>query len=169
MRSFIAISLPANDLLAKVIYENKPMSKAVEGKNLHLTLKFLGDVDNIDEVRINLEAIKFRKFVMTLKGLGAFPSQQSGRLLFVKAYPEDVLKDLAAEVNSKTKVIPLDHPFTPHITLFRVKDRRNFSEVITRYADTVFMEHEVASFSLFESILKPTGPVYREIQKYQLI
>ncbi len=169
MRSFIAISLPANDQLVRLLAENGPTGRSVEGKNLHLTLKFLGEIREVDRVRRSLQEISFSKFSVTLKGLGAFPNPANGRVLFVRASPENLLKELAAEVDSKTRDIPLDHPFSPHITILRAKERRNFSDLISKYEGTVFLEQEVTSFSLFESTLKPTGPIYNEIQKYQLI
>lgn len=169
MRSFIAISLPTNDLLVRVLTENKLPGKSIEGKNLHLTLKFLGDIRDVEGIRTRLKGIDLRSFRVTLKGLGAFPNAQNGRVLFVKAFPEDVLKELAEMVNSRTREIPMDHPFTPHITLLRVRDRKDFSDVISRYRDTIFLEHEVTSFSFFESILRPTGSIYNEIQRYQLM
>ncbi|MGC8617681.1 MAG: RNA 2',3'-cyclic phosphodiesterase [Thermoplasmata archaeon] len=169
MRSFVAINLPPNEILTGIISENKHFGKVVEGKNLHLTLKFLGDIKDADQIGKRLEAIRYQKFVVTLKGLGAFPSQQSGRVLFVRAFPEAQLKELAAEVNSMTMEIPLDRPFTPHITLLRVKDRKNFTDLIEKYSETVFMVQEVSSFCLYESKLTPTGPIYREIRSYQLM
>ena len=157
MRCFVAISLPANEILVKAITENKPMGRSVEGKNLHLTLKFLGEIHSVEKIRKSLE------------GMGAFPNAQHGRVLFVKAYPESPLKELADEVNSRTREIPLDHPFSPHLTILRVKDKRDFSELISKNENTVFLEQEVTSFTLYESVLKPTGPIYNEIQTYQFM
>lgn len=169
MRSFVAISLPQNDLLAGVISENKNMGKKVEGRNLHLTLKFLGEISDSDKIADSLDEIRFHKFTVTLKGLGAFPSQHNGRVLFVRAFPEDILSELAGEVDSRTRGIPLDHPFTPHITLLRTKERRDFSGVIEKYGQTVFMVQDVSSFCLYESKLTSNGPIYREIRRYQLM
>jgi 2'-5' RNA ligase len=158
-----------NDLLARVIQENSVFGRSVEGRNLHLTLKFLGEIREVERIRKSLEEIRFERFTVTLRGMGAFPSLNNGRVLFVRAYPEDILKSLASEVDAKTREIPLDHPFTPHLTLLRVKDRRNFSDVVARYENTTFLEQEISSFSMFESILRPTGPIYKEIQPYQLM
>ena len=169
MRSFVAIILPQNDLLAGVISENKNMGKKVEGRNLHLTLKFLGEISGSDKIADSLDEIRFQKFTLTLKGLGAFPSQHNGRVLFVRAFPEDLLSELAGEVDSRTRGIPLDHPFTPHITLLRTKERRDFSGVIEKYGQTVFMVQDVSSFCLYESKLTSNGPIYREIRRYQLM
>ncbi|MCL4333309.1 MAG: RNA 2',3'-cyclic phosphodiesterase [Candidatus Thermoplasmatota archaeon] len=169
MRSFVAISLRPNDILESAIHQVGQSGKSVEGRNLHITLKFLGEVKEIEEIRKNLGNIRFGKFTVTLKGMGAFPTVQNGRVLFVKAIPEDVLKSLAREVDSMTEDIPLDHPFTPHITLLRARYRRNFSDIVSRYENTKFLEQDVTSFALFESILKPTGPIYNVIEEYQLM
>jgi 2'-5' RNA ligase len=169
MRSFIAITLPTSDSLRNVLAECKQMGKAVDAKNLHLTLKFLGELSDAERIGKELEEIRFSKFSITLRGVGAFPSPQRGRVLFMKAYPEDVLGRLADEINRRTKEIPLDHPFTPHITLVRARDGRNFSDLTFKYENTVFIEQEINSFSLFESTLTPTGPIYKEIRKFQLI
>jgi len=169
MRCFIALALPAGDSLRNALAECKQRGKAVDPNNLHLTLKFLGEINDSEKVGNALEGIKFNKFTITVRGMGAFPTPQRGRVLFVKAYPEEVLGRLADEINRMTKEVPLDHPFTPHITLVRARDWRNFSDLISKYENTVFLEREINSFSLFESTLTPTGPIYKEIRKFQLI
>ncbi len=169
MRCFVAISLPSSPLLAKVKEECTGMGRQVESKNLHLTLKFLGELSGVDSLRRSLGEIRQSSFTVTLMGLGAFPNQRRARVLFARAGPEKNLNELAREVDEKTKEVPLDHPFTPHITILRSKGGRDFTEVIARYRDVIFLEHEVRYFSLYESILKPTGPIYNEIERYQLM
>lgn len=169
MRSFIAISLPINDSLRDALLECKQLGRAVKGENIHLTLKFLGEIASAERIRVNLRSIEFKRFTITLKGMGAFPSPGKGRVLFVRAHPEDLLRRLANEVNSRTREIPLDHQFTPHITLIRSREMRDFSATISRYEETVFLDAEVTAFTLYESILRPEGPIYREIEKFQLM
>ncbi len=169
MRSFVAISLQVNESLKELIRGCESMGKVVKGSDLHLTLKFLGEVEDIGAIRKSLEEVRFKKFPLMVEGLGAFPSGYRGRVLFVGASPEDILKELAGEVDSRTKEIPLDHPFTPHITILRTREPRNFSGLISNYEGKTFLEQNVDSFTLYESVLKPTGPIYSEIQKYQLM
>ncbi len=145
------------------------MGKVVKGSDLHLTLKFLGEVENIETIKRSLGEIRFNRFSVMVGGMGGFPSGHRGRVLFVRASPEDNLKNLAREVDSRTKEIPLDHPFAPHITILRTREPRNFSGLISKYEGKTFLEQEIDSFTLYESVLKPTGPIYSEIQKYQLM
>jgi|YelNatPaOPRAMG01_1025707.scaffolds.fasta_scaffold01262_12 2'-5' RNA ligase len=169
MRSFIGIKLPYSIALNSLVAECREMGKAVNPGNLHLTLKFLGDIQNVDTVRTSLADIRFQRFTVIVKGMGAFPSSKRGRILFVKASPEEKLKALANEVNLRTPEINLDHPFSPHITVLRAKQERDFSKVIENYEDTTFLDFEVDHFTLFESVLHREGPVYNEIMNYQLI
>lgn len=169
MRCFIALTIAPNEVLNEALEDCRKMGRIAGGKNLHLTLKFLGEIENVEEIRRNLESIEFSKFSITLKGMGAFSSERRGRVLFVRAYPEDMLRELAEQVNSKTRSIPLDHPFNPHITILRAKDARDFSEAIEKYRDKEFLKQDISSFTLFQSTLRPSGPIYTEIENYQLM
>ncbi len=169
MRCFVALTISPNSLLRDVIAGARPLGRVVGGENLHLTLKFLGEIEDVEGIREGLRTIRFHKFSISLRGLGAFPTEQRGRILFVKAEPVDTLMDLAREVHSKTMEIPLDHPFTPHITILRAKDRKDLSSQIGKYGDREFLRQEVDDFSLFQSTLYPAGPVYTEIERFQLM
>jgi len=169
MRCFVAIDVGINEAIAAMINDVRMMGKPVEGENIHLTLKFLGEVEDTKKIEEKLAEIRFGRFSLTLKGLGAFPDKKRARILFLNALPPERVSELASLVHEKTSWIPIDHPFTPHITILRIKGERDISSFISRYDTTVFGSIEVTSFHLYRSVLTHSGPVYTVIRSYQLI
>lgn len=169
MRSFVGIRLPSSYILESMTRECSEMGRAVNLKNLHITLKFLGEINNIEKIKSSLGGIRFDRFSISLRGVGAFPSERRGRILFVRAFPEDILEKLAKEVDLRTNEIKMDHPFSPHITILRTKQTKDFSNLAGKYENITFLEHPVEQFTLFQSTLKPEGPMYTDLRNYQLI
>lgn len=169
MRSFVGINLPSNESIALMVKRIRGLGKVVNPQNLHLTLKFLGEISEVDEIIDALDRIQIERFSITISGMGAFPSEKRGRILFVKGHPEEPLKKLAEEVDSSTRGIRLDHPFTPHITVLRARKINDFSSLISTYRDFDFFTHSVEHFTLFQSTLTPNGPIYTELKKFQLM
>ncbi|MGC8645743.1 MAG: RNA 2',3'-cyclic phosphodiesterase [Thermoplasmata archaeon] len=169
MRCFVAVDVAVNEALASLLKEVRGMGKPVEGDNLHLTLKFLGEIEDSRVAEEKLSEIRFHRFHLTLKGLGAFPDPNKARVLFVNAVPIDDVSRLASQVDAGTKWIALDHPFHPHITILRMKNQRDLSSFISRYSSVVFGEEEITSFKLYRSTLTPSGPVYTVIKSFQLM
>lgn len=169
MRLFIAIKIDPDKELIGILSELRSLGKAVEEENIHLTLKFLGEVSDDMEIIESLGKIRFNKFTMELRGIGAFPNMKRGRILFVKAEPTDILNKLSGEVDRATPNIKRDHPFIPHITLLRSKLLLDFSRIGNRIGDNLILSEEVDHFSLYQSTLTPSGPIYKEMKSFQLI
>ena len=172
MRCFISIDLPVEatkeiERLQRII---KPhfVSKITSSENLHLTLKFLGEIEDttLDEVKKKLSSIEHQSFELTLNELGVF-SQKFIKMVWVEvsAVPLQQLVD-----NCLKYIFEPEHRFMGHITIARVKkieDKQSFLKLInaTTINKIIFTVRE---FYLKESILTNEGPIYKVINKYYL-
>ncbi|MEK6868809.1 MAG: RNA 2',3'-cyclic phosphodiesterase, partial [Nanoarchaeota archaeon] len=96
MRLFIAIEIPEEikSYLAEIqqeIADSKNKIRLVNKDNMHLTLKFLGEVqpDNLEDIKNNLKKITFKPFSVVLDNIGVFPSDNYIRVVWVGLKPEE--------------------------------------------------------------------------------
>lgn len=180
IRAFVAVHITPPASLRNVLSELRalgPPIKAVEPDNLHVTLKFLGDIDRgiVDDVgRVITEAVgNSAPFEVDLAGLGVFPHAARPSIIWAGLPDADQLVAMAGEIEKGFKKIgfaPEDRKFEPHITLARSKARPPFGldEVLSAHAETQFGKSEVTSVILFQSELRPEGPLYTPLKKVKL-
>ena len=172
MRCFIGIDLPiaAVKEIQKIQKKLEPnfTGRLTSSENLHLTLKFLGEIeeDAINDVKKRLPSIKHPPFELTLKDVGVF-SQKFIKIIWVKVsdVPLQPLVD-----NCLKDIFELENRFMGHITIARVRslaDKKSFLQLInaTTVNEVSFM---VKDFYLKESILTSDGPIYKDIDRYKL-
>jgi len=172
MRCFIGIDLPnvAIKEIQKIQKKLEPnfTGRLTSSENLHLTLKFLGEIeeDAINDVKKRLPSITHPPFELTLKDVGVF-SQKFIKIIWVKVsdVPLQPLVD-----NCLKNIFKLENRFMGHITIARVRslaDKKSFLQLInaTTVNEVSFM---VKDFYLKESILTPDGPIYKDIDRYKL-
>ncbi|AZV47430.1 RNA 2',3'-cyclic phosphodiesterase [Nautilia sp. PV-1] len=156
MRLFIAtpVQLPiygaVKNSLSKYVE-----GKWVEGWNLHLTHKFIGD----DEPEKYKTKLKIKNEKLKVKGIGTF----GDRVLYLKA---DIDDDINRQINEKFGLTN-DKPFKPHITLCRIKNIKDkkFWDELKKWEN---IEFEVPlEVYLYKSTLTKKGPVYEKIYKYE--
>lgn len=177
MRCFLAIEIEkeAKKELMK-IQKQLPDAKMklVGEENIHLTLKFLGEVEDfkINKIRETLKQIKFGKFKANLGNTGIFPSPNFIRVVWVSLEPSEKIKELhkiVDEILEKEKIRE-DKAFESHITLARikfVKEKQGFVDELEKI-NVKPVEFEVNSFVLKKSTLTEKGPVYEDIEKFDL-
>jgi RNA 2',3'-cyclic 3'-phosphodiesterase len=176
-RIFISLDLPRevmNEIkrVQKIIHEKTLITgKFTETENLHLTLKFLGEVEeeDIEKIKEKLREIKFSPFEGRLMELGVF-SEKIIRIIWIKFGGKGVF-NLQKEIDLKLKdMFGPEERFMSHITLARVKkinDKKGFLD----YLSSIIVKDirfNVNNFYLMKSELKSSGPVYTEIEKYEL-
>ncbi len=140
-------------------------------ENLHITLKFLGETDKKIDIEAKIkEAVKqFSPFMVSLKGIGAFPSPKRARILWI-GVKEGVkhLTDLFVALEKKIHELGFEkemRKFTPHITFARVKNGKySLSENI----DFSFDPFPVNEVALFKSTLTPKGAIYETLSSSPL-
>jgi RNA 2',3'-cyclic 3'-phosphodiesterase len=187
MRAFIAIELPKDVKveLAKLQDELKKSGadvKWVEPDNIHLTLKFLGEIDDkkLDGTYKAMEdAAKEKKlFRMRISSLGAFPKINFPRVIWVGVDKGDAqAKEIAKQLEEKIQKIGIpkeDRPFSSHITIGRLRSGQNkdkLVEELNKLAGTYgkeALEFDVQKITLFKSTLTPKGPIYEAIKEVAL-
>ena len=172
MRCFIGIDLPFEAIkkIQKIQKKLEPnfAGRLTSSENLHLTLKFLGEIESrvINDVKKRLSSITHPPFELTLKDVGIF-SQKFIKIIWVRIsdVPLQPLVD-----NCLKDIFELENRFMGHITIARVRslaDKKSFLQLInaTTVNEVSFM---VKDFYLKESILTPDGPIYKDIDRYKL-
>ena len=172
MRLFIAFDV-SDEIKSYLsgLQKQLPESNSNLAMEFHLTLKFLGDVDEkqVPEIISSLKKVKFSKFIAKTGSLGVFPSEKSVRVVWVGLNPEDKILALEKHISSVLPDFVDDHEFHPHITLSRIKFVKNKSSFIKKLKliKTKEIEFEVSSFKLIKSNLTPTGPIHEVVQEFQ--
>lgn len=174
-RCFIGINFPDNIKEEIVRIQNLIKKddifngKFTEKENLHLALKFLGEIDEIKigKVKDRLKEIKFSSFECVLGKIGVF-SRREVRIMWIKI---DGIYDLQKEIDRNLKnLFDEERRFMSHITIARVKsikDEKRFFEVFNKIKIRN-LSFEVNEFNFMESELRKNGPVYRELEKYKI-
>lgn len=175
MRVFVAIDLPEevkNELyrIQKLINPSLAKIKWVPKKNLHLTLKFLGEVDDIDDIHQKMSKIKFEPFEVNLKNFGAFPSWENINVFWVDMEPHKEIINLQQKVDAELFNFSNKYQkFSPHLTLGRVKSikkEKEFFKVIKSIKINP-IKFEVDEFQIMESKLSKDGSKYITLKKYK--
>ena len=175
-RLFIAVDLP------EIIIENLesmafgiPGAKWVAPEQLHLTVRFIGEVDGavFRDIRDILNEISFASFSLQLKGVGYFPPRGAPRVLWVGLEKSEPLQLLRKKIDAaliRVRVGPEGRKFSPHITLARLKNSpvqkiANFLSGNGLFSQEPF---QVEDFKLYSSVLSPKGAFHKVERVYPL-
>jgi 2'-5' RNA ligase len=176
MRLFIALPLP-DDLRDRLAALQRGLKKArwVKPENLHLTLRFLGELDGrqAGDVDAALAALGGEAFSLGLAGLGCFGEGRNLRALWVGVEDPEPVRRLQAKVERAVQQAGIEadrRKFKPHVTLARFK--RSPSPDLSGYlqSNNLFRSapFAVTEFVLFSSFLTREGPIYRPEASYPL-
>lgn len=178
MRAFLAIEVPASArrLIHGVIESESRKDlpvKWVAFENLHITLKFLGEIDEEKRAKISpsiAAACRGHKpFTAVLGGLGCFPGPRNPRVLWVGLKQgESAVCALAADLDEALAGFGLEKErrFHPHLTIGRVKRPCRVDGTIAQ--EILTDAFEVCRVVLFRSTLKPAGPTYDVLERFTL-
>jgi RNA 2',3'-cyclic 3'-phosphodiesterase len=183
LRAFIAVEIPfeihqaiENKTAHLRAALNSSLVRWVPSNNIHLTLKFLGDVSpaSVDLLSqmLNAEVGQHQAFEMTFGGLGAFPNPKRARVIWIGIRAPAGLEALQHGIEAATATLgyPAEkRPFSPHLTIGRVK--QNVSSTGMQKIRIALEETQVGSLGtthvntihLFKSDLKPSGAVYTRL------
>ncbi|MFZ3059994.1 MAG: RNA 2',3'-cyclic phosphodiesterase [Candidatus Methanoperedens sp.] len=176
LRTFIAVELPERlvpeiEKIESIL--NTPGIKLVEPKQVHITLKFLGDIpeDNVETIASALSQVNCKPFEARIKGVGVFPKPAYIKVIWLGAEGNfDALHDEVERVLTPFK-FEIDHQFSPHATLARVKqlrDKAALFEKLKQLEDIDLGTINVGSISLKKSTLTPQGPIYETLREIKL-
>ncbi|MBZ0296925.1 MAG: RNA 2',3'-cyclic phosphodiesterase [Anaerolineae bacterium] len=171
MRLFVAIDLPGTvkDQLGK-LQTPIPTARWVSREQMHLTLFFIGETEKNRAVQEALAQVQAAPFEMALEGVGRFPggSRKPPRVLWVGVKAPAALGQLHTAVTAALVDMGFNaesRPFSPHITLARLKTERPLREVdafLQAQADFRTAPFRVDRFVLFASTLTPQGARYSQ-------
>ena len=149
----------------------------MELTNLHLTLKFFGDIDtdglNLLEDAIANVVSDFDSFKIKIKGCGAFPNNNHIKVIWVGIDEDAVIKDLHDKLDDEFVRLGFDRDkkFSTHLTIGRMKSAKNKNQVksvIEEFSDVEIGEMDVTHISLKKSTLTPAGPIYEDLKIFKL-
>jgi 2'-5' RNA ligase len=183
MRTFIAIPLPTEcqtmlDRMQQNLRRFRAEVRWVAIPSIHLTLKFLGEVDSaiINHLAESLESLSKseRRFELKLQGLGCFPNPGNPRVIWCGVSGQiERLSDLQQKVEIACGAfgfVPEDRAFRPHLTLGRVNGKRNL-QPITDYikiGSDLECGFQANHVNIYRSILKPQGAEYSVLKSIAL-
>ena len=180
MRVFIAVTVPCGDPLAAVLRDLGRLGRAVKPvgpQNLHVTLRFLGNIDR-DQADDAAEAIRMAAtgrapFACEMVGLGAFPTPRRPSVVWVgleNAAPLINIAQNLAEALDAAGMPGDGKPFHPHLTIARIKARppAALGQLLESHRQTRFDGVTVGKIDLMESTLHPDGARYSVLDSIAL-
>ena len=183
IRAFVAVDLEPQTVqqIAEAVATLRPRMPGVRWlppANFHLTLKFLGDIDDAEVAPIvaalERDLCPFSCFTINAKGLGVFPGLKRPRIMWV-GLVGDELKVLASRVEKS--LIPFGfaaerRAFTPHLTVGRWRQfngsSKEIGDEIEKWTTHDFGRSTVDEVILFQSVLKPEGANYHRLKVVKL-
>ncbi len=177
-RLFVAIDLPATskERLAEICF-GLPRVKWVNPEQLHLTLRFIGEVDGATfvDIRAALAQITTPPFHLRLKGLGCFPPRKIPKVLWVGIeQPNAPLAQLRNRIEAalvRLGMEPEHRKFAPHITLARLKETPMNRLANFLAGNSLFNVESFAveKFHLYSSSLTSKGAIHTLEASYPLL
>jgi len=175
MRCFVALDLSRefinyiHEIQQLIKRQNLFIGKFTESENLHLTLKFLGEIDEekVEEVKEKLKKVREEEFEAELGEVGVF-SKKFLRIIWIKLKNCDKLQKAIDDALSN--LFPIENRFMSHITIARVKkvgDRKALLDYI-KNMKTKNIKFKVDKFFLKKSELAPSGSSYEDLEEYSL-
>jgi 2'-5' RNA ligase len=180
IRSFLAFDIEDHEILRRLAEVQSMLAnsgadlKMVKPQNIHITIRFLGDIQPhmIDSIYEEMKKISFNPFMVELVGLGAFPKLNYPRVVWVgiKKGPNE-LKDVFKQLEPRLRRLgfsPDTKGFSPHLTITRVRTGRNkarLAELVRELENYEFGTIKAECLRLKKSDLTPRGPVYTNLRE----
>jgi 2'-5' RNA ligase len=184
LRAFVALEIPGEVLKTLEAVQSELRRRGVRARwvrpeGMHLTLKFLGDIpaDRVAGVADALQSAAGRcgGFRLTAAGIGVFPGVRRPRVIWAGlSGATAALAQLQREIEERLAAVGFSREardFHGHLTLGRFSAEGHgtpLADVVASYASTIFGDVEVREVALFQSDLRPQGPVYTALAKAKL-
>ena len=175
-RLFIAVDIPETiKKNLESMFFGIPGARWVSLDQLHLTVRFIGDVDGVMflDIKDRLAEINISPFDIKMKGLGHFPPRGAPRIIWAGLEKSETLMFLRKKIDTallQIGVTPEKRKFSPHITLARLKNTP--PQKVARFlSGNGFFSQEpfqVEDFKLYSSTLTPKGAIHKVERIYSL-
>ena len=179
-RGFIAIDIDPTERIREFSEDLRRANaklKMVEPKNLHVTLKFLGETreDIVDEIeKCMRDAVKdLKPFKIKLQGVGAFPNLKRINVIWIgtEGKEMEVIFRRLEDGLERLGYTKERRAFSPHLTIARVKslnDKEKLISILGKYSREYFGEQIVESIKLKKSVLTEKGPIYSTVKEVRM-
>jgi RNA 2',3'-cyclic 3'-phosphodiesterase len=184
IRSFIAVDIPSLlrerfAVLQDELRQTRADVKWTRPEGIHLTLKFLGSVspEDLDKIgsAVAPAVLETKKFHLRVQGTGSFPSERNPRVVWIgiREGVEEItrLQRLVDEKAAEAGFPPETRPFTPHLTLGRVRSSKGkpaLTAGLERNREIDFGDFGVGEVCLFRSDLRPSGAIYTTLKVFPM-
>jgi 2'-5' RNA ligase len=174
-RLFVAIRPPEFVRLQLLdLMEGVRGARWADEDQLHLTLRFIGEVDrhSAEDIHAALSSVRHPPFDLALNGLGAFDRRGAATVLWAGVAPQEPLKALHKKVDqaiARTGLAPERRAYHPHITLARLgRGADAIQPLLESKGGTVSERFRVGEFRLYESHLTAAGATHSLVERYPL-
>ncbi len=184
IRSFLAIEIP-EDILRKIEKVQKDLKssnadiKWVDPENIHITLKFFGNIEDskIEPIIKTADKIieSYSPFSIKVRGVGSFPNLKTPRVIWIGVIDErGILSKFQDQLEKAFERLGFEaekRPFHPHLTLGRMrsfKEKGDLIKRLERFQGDDFGEFKVEKVVLFKSELTRQGPIYTALEEVRL-
>ncbi len=177
-RAFIAVDFPSEVVkeiarMQELLGKKKFVGKLTELENLHLTLKFLGEINSeqLNKLKTRLKTIQFKPFNAFLEYAGTFVRHNNPNIVWLKVGGSGIIQ-LQKQIDESLKgLFKPESRFMSHLTIARVKyaaDKQDFIEDV-KQLKVQKINFTISEFKLKSSELNPLGPVYTDLETYNSI
>jgi 2'-5' RNA ligase len=181
IRSFIAFDIDSESVLRRITEVQVMLTKTgadvklVEPKNIHMTLRFLGNITSgtVEKIFEEMKKVQFVPFDVRLHGVGAFPNPRYPRVVWAGiTQGADQLRSIFEQLEPKLLRLgfaPDPKGFSPHLTIARVRSGRNRVELAEYLSENENFEFGVVRANclrLKRSDLTPRGPIYSTLKEF---
>lgn len=171
MRTFIAIEVPYFREIEELQKSIDGKFKAVERENMHLTLKFLGEIKEgeLEKIKNTVEHCKTEPFSIKLKGVGFFPNERYIKVVWIGVENEEKLVEIMKCLDQQLVKLGFkkEKSYVPHLTVARVKGRIEIKN-LEKFRNLEFGEITVEEIKIKKSTLTEKGPIYEDLASIQL-
>jgi 2'-5' RNA ligase len=180
VRSFVAFDIDRDAVRKKMadaqalLVKTGADLKVVEPENIHVTMRFLGDVrmDNVEKIFDAMKKVTFAPFDVKIQGIGAFPDVRYPRVVWAGiTQGANDLRSISSQLEPHLTALgfaPDPKGFSPHLTIARVRSGRNKMELakfISERKEFEFGTIRAACLRLKKSVLTPRGPIYSMLKE----
>ncbi len=166
MRAFIAIDIPAEQSILRMQKAINGKVKLVEKENIHITLKFLGDIEekSIEKIKRIVENCKTQKYFLSVKGVGFFPSEKYVKIIWLGVKDAGETERMMRCIDAHLSKIGFkkERSYVPHITVARAKGPIDI-ESLRVFQNVEFCKLEVKEVKIKKSTLTSKGPIYDDV------
>jgi 2'-5' RNA ligase len=181
IRSFVAFDIENDDVRNRLadaqnrLFQTGADVKLVETENIHVTMRFLGDVSlgMIEKISKEMKKTEFKPFNLQIQGVGVFPSLSYPRVVWAGITEgKDQLRDVFTQIEPRLRALgfaPDSKGFSPHLTIARVRSGRNkaqLSEFVNKNVSHAFGTIKAECLRLKKSVLSPKGPIYSTLKEF---